>query len=58
VTTPEILARRGGWCELCKLRIRKGEDYVSPLPHKKWGHSLCVQGYNRVIEEHREGDAA
>jgi hypothetical protein len=52
-TAPEIIARKGGWCALCKLRIRKGEDYISPVG-KRWAHAHCAAGYRHALEENEE----
>jgi hypothetical protein len=57
VPSPETLARHSGWCGLCHLRIRKGEDFVSKLG-RRWVHSLCAAEVRRVRDEHAEEDAA
>jgi hypothetical protein len=49
----EVLARKSGFCCLCKLRIRRGEDYISPVG-KRWAHASCAAGYRRVFAENEE----
>jgi hypothetical protein len=57
MSAPELLARRSGWCHLCKLRIRKGEDYVSKIADRWWCHASCANEYRRTLAEQDE-DAA
>jgi hypothetical protein len=58
MSAPEVLARRSSFCALCKLKIHRKQDYISPLPNGRWAHATCAASYRRVLEEHREDDAA
>lgn len=57
VSAPELLARRSGRCELCHLRIRKGEDYISKIADRWWCHAECANAYRRTLAENEEGVA-
>jgi hypothetical protein len=48
----ETLARKNGPCHLCPDPIVAGEDYIARVGAIGWVHSLCAQGYQRVMAEH------
>ena len=53
---PEALARRHGWCRLCRERIRAGEHYVAKVEAIGWLHATCAASYRRLREENTEAD--
>lgn len=53
----EALAKRGGWCPLCRQRIVRGTDYVRRVDRlDRWCHSSCATSYERLMAENEEAD--
>jgi hypothetical protein len=50
MTEPELVARHGSRCRLCKKWIRAGE-YISRIPGGSWTHALCAAALRRTREE-------
>jgi hypothetical protein len=55
MSAPEMAARRGSRCQLCKKWIRAGE-YIAKIPGGHWVHAICAHRLRLTREEEGVSD--
>lgn len=57
MTAPaECLARKSGWCVLCRCRWQVGDPIRRVERLRRWTHSTCGRSYELLMEENAEAD--
>jgi hypothetical protein len=46
-----ITAKEDGNCPLCPEQIRGGIDFISKVEPIGWGHTHCINGYCRAVND-------